>query len=153
MPIDLRNQPVPERSKTMSLNHMQVPIPRLRQQTGGIALLLILAIVVVLSAVELKEQVYLMSWMKDHDMGYSGGFSVRFDSESLKISWLPTLLYRSPHHQLAVAASMVNIVTSVLVMGLFFISCRIQKVSYHSLTLNDTLYHLRGVYRRANVLI
>ncbi|KAI1759385.1 hypothetical protein GGR53DRAFT_149293 [Hypoxylon sp. FL1150] len=111
----------------MALDHIQIPIPRFSQRVGGIALFLTLAAVIVLSSVELSEQVYLLSWMRQHDRGSEDGFWVRFGHPSIPISWLPTLLYRGPHHQLAAAACIVNIVMSVFVMGLFLVSCRVPK--------------------------
>lgn len=117
----------------MALDHIQVPILRLRQRTGGIALFLILATVIVFSAVELSEQVYLLKWMRQHDTGSKEGFTIMFNHRHVHlVSWLPALLYRGPHHQLAVAACIVNFVMSVLVMGLFVVSCRVPKVGHLS---------------------
>ncbi|KAI0844551.1 hypothetical protein F5Y00DRAFT_273980 [Daldinia vernicosa] len=111
----------------MTLSKIEIPIPRLRPWMGGSALLITLLVAVLIHANILSQHVYLIEWMREHDRGWSGGFSIWFGEENLKTSWLPTLLYRSPHHQLAIAASIVNIIVCFLVMGLFATSVYVKK--------------------------
>ncbi|OTA99362.1 hypothetical protein M426DRAFT_325227 [Hypoxylon sp. CI-4A] len=111
----------------MSLEKLGIPVPRLRSPAGGAALFTTLAVVILLSAHILIEQLYVLSWMKAHDVGYEGGFEMNYNGETLKTSWLPTLLYRGPHHQLAIAASAVNIVISILIAGLFTTSVFVKR--------------------------
>ncbi|KAI0097160.1 hypothetical protein F4814DRAFT_128722 [Daldinia grandis] len=111
----------------MALNQVEIPIPRLRPCAGGSALFVTLVVAVLLSANILSQHVYLIEWMREHDLGWSGGFSIQFGEERLKTSWLPTLLYRGPHHQLAIAASIVDIIVSFLVMGLFVTNVYVKK--------------------------
>ncbi|KAI1642480.1 uncharacterized protein F4817DRAFT_293763 [Daldinia loculata] len=111
----------------MALNKIEIPIPRLRPWTGGSALFITLVVAVLLYANILSQHVYLIEWMREHDLRWSGGFHIWFGKERLQTPWLPTLLYRGPHHQLAIAASIVNIIVSFLVMGLFVTSVYVKK--------------------------
>ncbi|KAI8960416.1 hypothetical protein F5Y11DRAFT_268914 [Daldinia sp. FL1419] len=111
----------------MIVDKFEVPIPCLRPRTGGIALFITLAAAVVLYANIISNHVYLLDWMKRYNLGWSAGFSIWFNDELLKTSWLPTLLYRGPHHQLAIAASVVDIAVSILVLALFITSSYIKK--------------------------
>lgn len=114
----------------MALNKIEIPIPRLRPWTGGSALFITLVVAVLLYANILSQHVYLIEWMREHDLRWSGGFHIWFGKERLQTPWLPTLLYRGPHHQLAIAASIVNIIVSFLVMGLFVTSVYVKKVCH-----------------------
>ncbi|KAI1393125.1 uncharacterized protein F4822DRAFT_840 [Hypoxylon trugodes] len=113
----------------MSLEKIEIPVPRLRRRAGGITLLISLAVVVVLSAKILYEHIYILKWIEQHDVGNTAGFKFwswgndRVD----QLAWLPQLLYRGPHHQLAIAASAVGIAASLLVFGLFYASVSLKK--------------------------
>ncbi|KAI0378653.1 hypothetical protein F5Y04DRAFT_142839 [Hypomontagnella monticulosa] len=106
----------------MSLEKVEIPVPRLRKWMGGITLVTTLAVIIILSGHILAEHIYLLRWMRNHDQRYSGRFEIWHGSETPKTAWLPVLLYRSPHHQLAIAASITNIVVSALIMVIFIIS-------------------------------
>lgn len=112
----------------MSLDKIEIPIPRLHKRTGAIALFTTLAAVIILSGYILAQHVLLLRWMSRHDREYNGGFEIWHGAERLHVLWLPVLLYRSPHHQLAIAASIANIAISVLVMAAFGISAQTKKV-------------------------
>ncbi|KAI1799154.1 hypothetical protein F4811DRAFT_565826 [Daldinia bambusicola] len=79
-------------------------ITRFRPLASSIALFIIVA------------YVYLLDWIKAHDGGWLGGFCFWFNGELLKTSWLPDVLYQSPHHQLAIAASIVDIAVRYIAM-------------------------------------
>ncbi|KAI1477270.1 hypothetical protein F4774DRAFT_199295 [Daldinia eschscholtzii] len=111
----------------MASNTLEIPMPRLRPQLGGVVLLVTLTAAIILYTNVIHQQIYLLNWIKAHDVGWSGGFGLLFDTELLKTSWLPTLLYRSPHHQLAIAASTMDITVSAIVMVLFVVSAFIKK--------------------------
>ncbi|KAI1639157.1 hypothetical protein F4809DRAFT_658109 [Biscogniauxia mediterranea] len=111
----------------MSLDVVEIPVPRLHKRAGGILLSASLAALTALSATVALKHLYLLRWMARHDKGYAAGFEIEYFSEKLYTAWLPTRLFRGPHHQIAIGACAANIVASVLTMVLFLVSARAKR--------------------------
>lgn len=114
----------------MSLEKIEIPIPRLRPGKGGIILFSLLLAVSALSAGVMYTQFWQLLWMNRHSTSMYHGFKIYFgDGSTRGATWLPAHLYRGPHHQFAIAAGIMNLVVSVLVMALFLACVRLKKVS------------------------
>ncbi|KAI0597562.1 hypothetical protein F4775DRAFT_602578 [Biscogniauxia sp. FL1348] len=111
----------------MSLDVIQIRVPRLHKRTGGMLLSASLAALSALSAAVALQHLYVLRWVARHDRGYAAGFEIEYFSEKLYAAWLPTRLFRGPHHQLALAACAANAVASVLTMALFLVSARVKR--------------------------
>ncbi|KAI1503373.1 hypothetical protein F5X99DRAFT_425834 [Biscogniauxia marginata] len=117
----------------MSLDTVEIPVPRLHKRSGGLVLSVTLAALTILSATVALKHLYLLRWMSKHDKGYADGFEIEYFSEKLYTAWLPTRLHRGPHHQLAIGACAANIVASMAIMTLFLVSARAKKVGRRTL--------------------
>ncbi|EMR66522.1 hypothetical protein UCREL1_6487 [Eutypa lata UCREL1] len=112
----------------MSLEKIEIPIPRLRPGKGGIILFSLLLAVSALSVGVMYTQFWQLLWMNRHSTSMYHGFKIYFgDGSTRGATWLPAHLYRGPHHQFAIAAGIMNLVVSVLVMALFLACVRLKK--------------------------
>ncbi|KAI5920443.1 hypothetical protein F4810DRAFT_723291 [Camillea tinctor] len=111
----------------MTVDMLEIPVPRLHRRAGVVLLSASLSALTALSAVVALKHLALLGWMARHDKGYAEGFEIEYFSEKLYTAWLPTRLFRGPHHQIAVAACAVNVLACAAVMGLFLVSARVKR--------------------------
>lgn len=113
----------------MSLEKIEIPVPRLRPRVGAGVLFVALGAVAAFSAAVIREQHWQLLWMDNHPPVLGQGFDIGFGDGIIRRStWLPRHIYRGPH-PLAIAAGIVNIIVCIALAVLFLASVGFKKVS------------------------
>ncbi|RYP00801.1 hypothetical protein DL764_006405 [Monosporascus ibericus] len=111
----------------MSLDKIEIPVSRPRSRTRCGVLILALSVMCALSAAVIHEHVYQLRWIERHG-GWDRQLPIRFgDGKILTVPWRAGDTHRSPHHRLAIASGILNVLVSLFVGVLFAASVRLKK--------------------------
>ncbi|RYP65452.1 hypothetical protein DL771_008324 [Monosporascus sp. 5C6A] len=111
----------------MSLEKIEIPVPRPRSRIAAGILFLALSMLCALSAAVIHEHVYQLRWI-ERNSGWDRYFRIEFGSgEIWKAGRLPRDMNHSPHYQFAIASGILNVLVSFFVVALLAVSVRLKE--------------------------